>query len=350
MSADNGTARVAAILEQAGVEPPAEAEVVRFTDAASFVLDGPTEYVPLWGDQGQPVWAEGEAFWLCGPQGVTKSTVMQQLAFRRHGILDGELLGWPVNVTEGRGLYLAMDRPLQIKRSMRRMVGEQHRDLLRDRLAIWKGPPPGDLARHADLLTNLADQAGATTVYLDSLKDAAVGLSEDEVGAGFNRAVQTALAAGIEVMGTHHQRKKPQGGNKPKTLDDVYGSTWITSGAGSVVLLWGKAGDAIIDFEHLKPPGEPAGPLQFIVDFDFGTVEVEDAVDLAVLASRSRHGLTAEGAARAMYGTTEPDKNQTQRARRRLDNHPELERVEGPTPPGGGRPAVHYRIRSVTTP
>ncbi len=36
----------------------------------------------------------------------------------------------------------------------------------------------------------LADAAGADTVYLDSVKDAALRLSEDEVGAGYGCATR----------------------------------------------------------------------------------------------------------------------------------------------------------------
>lgn len=315
----------------------------RLIGAAEFILDGPDQYEAVWGTRDQVAWAEGEATWLCGPQGVAKSTLMQQLALHRHGILDGDLLGMPVPVTAGRGLYLAMDRPNQIKRSMRRMVHEEHRHALADRLVIWKGPPPCDLAKHTDTLIGLALQADADTIYVDSLKDAAVGLSEDEVGAGLNRAVQTALAAGIEVVGCHHQRKAQQGGTKPKTLDDVYGSTWITSGAGSVILLWGKAGDAAIELEHLKSPSEPVGPHRLLIDFASGTVAIENEVDLHVLAARTANGLTAEGAARALFRVTEPDRNQIQKARRRLDRDPRLDRHEGPKPAGGGKPPTLYR-------
>ena len=58
---------------------------------------------------------------------------------------------------------------------------------LDERLRIWPGPPPHDLARHPSLLARLCDQAGADTVVIDSLKDAALKLSEDEVGAAYNR-------------------------------------------------------------------------------------------------------------------------------------------------------------------
>lgn len=318
----------------------------RLIPGGSFVLDGADEFTPLWGDGDQVAWAEGESLWICGPQGVAKSTVMQNVALRRHGILDGDVLGWPVARADTPGLYLAMDRPNQIKRSLRRMVGEEHREALDANLVVWKGPPPADLARHTDVLVNLADQAGAGTVYIDSLKDAAVGLSDDEVGSGFNRAVQTCLANGVEVIGAHHQRKAQTGGTKPKTLDDVYGSTWITSGAGSVVLLWGKAGDPVMELEHLKPPAEPVGPFRVFVDFDHGTVSVDEEVDLWLMASRTSHGLAVEGAARAIFGVSEPDRAQVEKARRKLDKHPRLVKVDGIRPPGGGTAPALYRALS----
>lgn len=315
----------------------------RLMPGGAFVLDGADEFIPLWGDSDQVAWAEGESLWICGPQGVAKSTVMQNVALRRHGILDGDVLGWPVARAELPGLYLAMDRPNQIKRSLRRMVGEEHRAALDANLVVWKGPPPADLAKHTDTLVNLCDQAGAGTVYIDSLKDAAVGLSDDEVGSGFNRAVQTCLANGIEVTGAHHQRKGQQGGTKPKSLDDVYGSTWITSGAGSVILLWGKAGDAVMDLEHLKPPAEPVGPFRVFVDFDTGGVTIDEEVDLWLLASRAQNGLAVEGAARALFQVSEPDRSQIEKARRKLDRHPRLVKVDGIRPPGGGTPPSLYR-------
>lgn len=318
----------------------------RLMPAGAFILDGVDEFEPLWGHGDQIAWAEGESLWICGPQGVAKSTLMQNVALRRHGILGGEVLGWPVAIADEPGLYLAMDRPLQIKRSLRRMVGEEHRAALDANLIVWKGPPPADLARHTDTLVNLAEQAGVGTVYIDSLKDAAVGLSDDEVGSGFNRAIQTCLANGIEVIGAHHQRKGQQGGTKPKSLDDVYGSTWITSGAGSVVLLWGKAGDPVMELEHLKPPAEPVGPFKVFVDFDTGVVSIDEEVDLWLLASRAQNGLAVEGAARALFGVSDPDRSQIEKARRKLDKHPRLMKVDGIRPPGGGTPPTLYRPTS----
>ncbi len=66
-----------------------------------------------------------------------------------------------------------MDRPQQAARSFRRMVGEGWRSELDDRLAVWQGPPPYDLAKHPTMLLTLACEAGADSVVFDSLKDAA---------------------------------------------------------------------------------------------------------------------------------------------------------------------------------
>jgi hypothetical protein len=87
------------------------------------------------------------------------------------------------------------------------MVGEEHRTQLHEHRTVWQGPPPGDLAKYPSLLLELCKQACADAVIVDSLKDAAVGLSADEVGAGYNRARQNACAAGVQVLELHHLRK-----------------------------------------------------------------------------------------------------------------------------------------------
>jgi replicative DNA helicase len=92
--------------------------------------------------------------------------------------------------------------------------------------------------RLADWLTGL----GVGTVVIDSLKDMAVGLTEDAIGAAVNMALQETVASGIELVDLHHQRTG-QAGRKPRSLEDVYGSTWLTAGHGSVVLLRGEPGD-----------------------------------------------------------------------------------------------------------
>ena len=121
--------------------------------------------------------------------------------------IPSEVLALPVTGRGKRVLYLAMDRPAQIARSLHRQFPEGKRKMLAEKLVVWKGPPPGDLAANPALLTSLAEKAGADIVFLDSLKDAAIGLSDDAVGAGYNRARQLLLQSGRQLCELHHPVK-----------------------------------------------------------------------------------------------------------------------------------------------
>jgi replicative DNA helicase len=233
-----------------------------------------------------------------------------------------------------------MDRPRQIQRALARLAQPQHRADLDARLVARPGPPPRDLAKHPEQLAYLANAAGADTVVLDSLKDAAIGLADDEVGASLNRATQIALAEGIEVMALHHQRKG-QNGAKPKTLEDLYGSIWIAAGAGSIVLLWGKAGESIVELSHLKQPAGEVGPLKIEHDHLSGTTAVTEGFDLLAYLANQPRPVSAEQVAR-MKHNREPNKNDTSAMRRTLRSLHErklIARLEEPTE-GGGKPTA----------
>lgn len=195
----------------------------------------------------------------------------------------------------------------------------------------------------------MAAEFNAGTVIVDSLKDVAARLSEDETGQAVNSALQLVCLAGVEVLALHHQRKRQQGAAKPRTLDDVYGSTWITAGAGSVLLLWGEAGDAVVELSHLKQPVDSIGPLNLFHDHDRGLTTVQGAVDLLAVV-RTSNGLTALGAARALFACESPEPNQIQRARRRLDalvragNVHRVDPVRGGE--GGTQPARFYPVEA----
>src|SRR5206468_7156018 len=83
-------------------------------------------------------------------------------------------------------------------------------------------------------LGTFAKELDVGCVFIDSLKDVALDLVKDETGSRVNAAFQDLIAEGIELVVLHHQRKQQAGGvSKPKSLADVYGSTWLTAGAGS---------------------------------------------------------------------------------------------------------------------
>ncbi|MDQ6776019.1 MAG: AAA family ATPase [Actinomycetota bacterium] len=284
----------------------------------TFVLDAPTTIPALWGEDADVLWAQGESLIVTGPQGVGKSTLVQQLALARAGITTPSLIGFPAATDQRCVLYLAADRPRQIARSLRRMVNNEHADRLAERLKVWKGPLPFDLVQEPQRLAMLAEALGAGTVIIDSLKDVAWPLSGDDVGSAVNRALGTLIAADIEAVVVDHNRKATAENKKPRTLADVYGSIWITSGAGSVLSLWGEAGDPFVELTHLKQPADDVVPLDLDHDHDLGLTRLRERADTwSVLQKAGYEGVTAHDTATTIYGR-KPSRAELEKVRRKL--------------------------------
>lgn len=283
----------------------------------TFILDAPDKIESVWGEGDSVAWAVGEPLMINGPTGVGKTTITQQVILGRLG-LRAEVLGLPVVPTHKRVLYLACDRPKQAARSMRRMVTEADRDHLDEHLEFWKGPLPQELTKNPEILVTMADYFGADTIVIDSLKDVVAKLSDDESANRANNAFQACSANDIELCVLHHQRKAQATNNKPNAISDVFGSTWLTAGMGSVLLVWGDPGDLLVDLSHLKQPAEPVGPWKLQHDHDHGLTVVQNKVDLLAIVRASK-GLTADGAARAIYSTDDPKANEVEKARRQLE-------------------------------
>ena len=311
------------------------------------ILTAPETVESVWGDGHRCLWPVGEPFIVCGPDGVGKTTLFQQVVLHLAAVLDGLFLGLPVR-SEGRVLYLACDRPTQAMRSFRRMVSEDDHELLDQNLTIWRGPLPFNLAAMPTGLVDLARHFGARTVVIDSIKDVAPDLSKEESGLGVNAAFQHAVAEGIEVAALHHQRKQQSGAAKPRHLSDVYGSRWITAGAGSVVMLWGEAGDLVVDFDHLKQPDETVGPFKLIHDHVYGVSTVAESVDARSVVAGARNGITAAAVAAQMFDAAAPNRNQIEKARRQLERLTREGRVHKKDGtrggPGGGDAAVYMPV------
>lgn len=303
-----------------------------------FILDQPDEVPAVWGHGSQVLWAEGESLMIAGPQGVGKTTLVGQLIRALVGLGDGHVLGMPVKPLAGPVLYLAMDRPRQIARALRRQSAPRDRAILDERLLIRPGPPPTDLAAQPHLLATMARDLDVSAVFIDSVKDAALGLSNDEVGAAYNRARQLVIADGRQFADAHHVVKRRADGGPVRDINDIYGSTWLTSGCGSVVLLSGEPGDPIVEFRHLKQPAGEVGPWRLMHDAITGRLSVEHQVDLVALArAKGPEGLTAKDAATALFRdpdnpTKPPTRAEKEKARRRLDglvSQGVLTRMEG---------------------
>lgn len=307
------------IVDVAPVQSPPDAEPDNAVDGAAFILDQPEGVPAIWGRGSEVLWARGEALMIAGGQGLGKTTLAGLLLKALLGLIT-VVLGLPVSEMDCKILYLAMDRPSQIARSLARQFTPSHRQLLLDRVTFWKGPPPRDLAANPALLARMAEFYGAGIVIVDSLKDAAVRLSEDSVGSQWNRARQHLLAQGCQLLELHHTTKRGPQGAPVIGVADIYGSTWLTSGAGSVILLTGEPGDPIISFRHVKQPANEVGPWQLSHDQQRGLLDVESTVDLIELVKATGvDGLTAKGAAVAITEKPNPSRADIEKVRRRLD-------------------------------
>lgn len=295
----------------------------RLVAGGDFVLDEPETIPAVWGDGERVLWPEGEGVMITGHQGVGKTTFAQQLVLHRIGLRAGDFLGLPVIKSDRPILYLAMDRPRQAARSFRRMIAESDRQLLNGQLVVWRGPLPIDPTRDKDQFADFAEEIcpNVGAIIVDSVKDIAPGISDDKVGSAINLSWQEIIARDIQLMLVHHERKAANGAKRVHSLDDVYGSTWLTSGLGSVIVLEGEPGDPTVELRHLKQPAEPVGPLTLRHEHSIGRTVLfckrPDLLEFLIMAGVN--GITAEEAARAIIGrATDNDRKTVRRHLARL--------------------------------
>ncbi len=290
---------------------------VSLYEVGGVIFDTPAIPEALWGAGSEVLAAMGEATLIHSATGIGKTTLAQRIALASIGIGPAEVLGYPVRQIEGRLLYVAADRPAQAKRSMRRMVTTDDRCVL-DGLLVWESHRRLRITpEHPEAIYEAAIAVGATLVILDSVKDLVAQVATDEAGQTYNDAVQTCVANGVEVIALHHPRKPSSDGRTTLTLSDVYGSTWITAGAGSVITLDGNAGEGVAKLRQLKMPAEKVGPFDIDFDYDTGSVSTIGRRDLTEWFARVKTGTTAE-ATQYLLGKPNATPVEKKKVRRKL--------------------------------
>ncbi len=283
-----------------------------------WILSAPDRVESLWGTGREVAWPKDEPLVIVGPDGSAKTTILGNLIKRQAGVTTEPLLGMTV-LPRTKILLVAQDRPEQARRSLKRQVNDADRETLNEALAIidW---PIGLIDKNPSLIAELAAEHGADTVYIDSLKDVVLAPSSEESGLAFKRALFEVIAAGVQICVTHHDRKAgPDSERRILKLSDVYGSRFITAGAGSVIALNGGSGDPIIDLRHLKQPDEEVGPHRVLLDFETGELSLSQETDLLEVIQRNTEGLTVIDAAQLLYETDSPSRKEKERARRKLN-------------------------------
>ena len=279
-----------------------------FIDGATFILDQPDTIPALWGDGTEVLWAEGESLMIAGPMGLGKTTLAVLLMRAQLGLGDGTVLGLPVAERDGKILYLG-DGPARTDRA--RHAPTVHRSTTApcspNGCSVWRGPPPADIAR------NPACWPGSPKPPTPTPSTSTRSKTPPSACPTTKSAPDTTAPANIysptvcSSAEQHHTVKRNAGGGPPTAVADIYGSAWITNGTGSIVMLSGEPGDPIVGLRHVRAPADQVGPFQLLHDPDAGTLTIFHSTDLVELVAAAGFvGLTAKGAAAAMFDVVEP--------------------------------------------
>jgi hypothetical protein len=301
----------------------------RHTTGGVWLFDESSPDPAVWGDGGRILWAINQALLLVADEGLGKTTIAQQLALHLLGLSPPTFLGLSIApLPEDQTIvYLAMDRPEQAKRSMQRMVTPEHRECLDRRFHIWSGPLPVVVSESprtlADWLqTRFGEHGQIGAVIVDTYKDFGMPLSEDATGIAVNAAMQEVVARGIQWLGLHHPTKS---GSGLGSLQDVYGSRFLTAGCGSVVALQGAAsGTTQIELKQLKTV-EQTVTIPLVHDHGAGrTVRRPGEGEIvALLEEADGEGVEETMICLALYGVAGDTKTKERKDTRRL-----LEKME----------------------
>ena len=206
---------------------------------------------------------------IAGKQGVGKTQLTIQALI--HMALGKPLLGWKID-TPRRVALLSMEMSTaEIKHfqtEMNHILSPDERLLLRENFFIV---PVGhsilfDSTEDMKKVEQFIEQYHPEVVGVDSLsKTTMASLEEAASKKVMDFADYLRMTYDCSVIFIHHNRKGQVGNKRPKELDDVYGSFWITATATTVIGMWQNQQTGEIEINYLKVRLAEAPKTQVVV-------------------------------------------------------------------------------------
>lgn len=181
---------------------------------------------------------------LTGPPEVGKTQFTLRTAM---ALAAGQVfINWPVG-DPAKVLFISLEMGDSALKSvisiMLKDYSKEHQELIRSNLYIY---PLGYGINLAQELPNLINAVKPTGVFVDSFSQSVKSLVEDDVITSFFSSMRKSCENNNHYLWfIHHNRKTQIHNRRPKTLDDVYGSRFISASVDTGYALWPSKGGAI---------------------------------------------------------------------------------------------------------
>jgi archaellum biogenesis ATPase FlaH len=206
---------------------------------------------------------------VAGKQGVGKTQLTIQALI--HMALGKPFLGWKIDSPRRVALMSMEMSSAEVKhfqKEMNHILSPEDKRLLQENFFII---PVG----HSILFDDSADkkkieqfiqQYHPEVIAVDSLSKTTMGsLEESAVKNVLDFADHLRMDYDCSLIFIHHNRKGQVGNKRPKELDDVYGTFWITATATTVIGMWQNQQTGEIEINYLKVRLAEAPKTQVVV-------------------------------------------------------------------------------------
>ena len=189
---------------------------------------------------------------------VGKTQVLSQMCF--HQALGRNFIGYDFNETRRKGAIFSLEMgPVGYYRLVAVLAqGYSPADIdsLQENciiIPLGEPMPLGKLDAANAFFEKVIKEHKLEWIAIDSLQKIYTGkLSDDEIRGFFNYLASLRQRYGFYVWLVHHNRKAQGDNKRPNTLDDVYGSMYITAEPDAILALWQPVNSKDLEVIELK--------------------------------------------------------------------------------------------------